>query len=99
MLKGVNDNLSYANELIALVKNINCKFNLIPFNPFPNSGFECSAKSHILKFQKILQQGGIVTTIRKTRGENIDAACGQLVGKVIDKTTRQQKWIEIALKN
>jgi 23S rRNA (adenine2503-C2)-methyltransferase len=92
MLKGVNDDLAYAHELIKLVKNIECKFNLIPFNPFPNSGFECSAFGHILKFQKVLQNAGLITTIRKTRGEDIDAACGQLVGKVVDKTKRQQKW-------
>ena len=92
MLKGVNDDLAYAHELILLIKSLNCKFNLIPFNPFPNSGFLGSDWSQILKFQKILQNSGIVTTVRKTRGEDIDAACGQLVGKVVDKTKRQQKW-------
>jgi 23S rRNA (adenine2503-C2)-methyltransferase len=97
MLKGVNDDLAYAHELIDLVKGVECKFNLIPFNPFPNSGFECSAMSHILKFQKVLQNAGIVTTIRKTRGEDIDAACGQLVGKVVDKTKRQQKWALLSI--
>lgn len=92
MLKGVNDDLSYAQELIKLVRGIECKFNLIPFNPFPNSGFESSSRNQIMKFQKILQDGGLITTIRKTRGEDIDAACGQLVGKVMDKTKRQAKW-------
>lgn len=92
MLKDVNDSLSYAHELVPLVKGLNCKFNLIPFNPFPNSGFEGTNWSDILKFQKILQNSGIITTVRKTRGEDIDAACGQLVGQVIDKTKRQQKW-------
>ena len=98
MLKDVNDKLEYAYELIKLVKGVNCKFNLIPFNPFPNSGFLCSDTKRILEFQKILQNGGIFTTIRKTRGDDIDAACGQLVGKVVDKTKRQEKWAGL-LKN
>lgn len=92
MLKDVNDSLEQAKELAKLIKPIACKVNLIPFNPFPNSGFESSSRNQIHRFQKILQQEGIITTIRKTRGEDIDAACGQLVGKVKDKTKRQQKW-------
>lgn len=92
MLKDVNDRAEHANELIDLMRGIECKFNLIPFNPFPNSGFESSSWSQILKFQKILQNGGYITTVRKTRGDDIDAACGQLVGKVQDKTKRQEKW-------
>lgn len=92
MLKDVNDRTEHANELIDLMRGIECKFNLIPFNPFPNSGFESSSWSQILKFQKILQNGGYITTVRKTRGDDIDAACGQLVGKVQDKTKRQEKW-------
>ena len=92
MLKDVNDKLEYAEELAKLVSGIECKFNLIPFNPFPNSGFESSSRNQIVRFQKILQASGYTTTIRKTRGEDIDAACGQLVGKVKDKTQRQQKW-------
>lgn len=92
MLKDVNDHLEHARELVSLMRGIECKFNLIPFNPFPNSGFEASSYSQILKFQKILQEGGYITTVRKTRGDDIDAACGQLVGKVQDKTKRQEKW-------
>lgn len=92
MLKDVNDRLEHAHELTKLARGIECKFNLIPFNPFPNSGFESSSWSQILKFQKILQDAGFITTVRKTRGEDIDAACGQLVGKVNDKTKRQEKW-------
>jgi 23S rRNA (adenine2503-C2)-methyltransferase len=92
MLKNVNDSIDNAIELTKLAKNIPCKFNLIPFNPFPNSGFECSDYTQILKFQRVLQVAGFITTIRKTRGDDIDAACGQLVGKVIDKTQRQKKW-------
>jgi len=97
MLAGVNDNLTHAKELVSLVRGINCKFNLIPFNPFPNSGFVSSSRTQILQFQKILQQAGLIATIRKTRGEKIDAACGQLVGKVVDKTKRQQKWQILAI--
>ena len=92
MLKDVNDRLEHAAELCVLMREVACKFNLIPFNPFPNSGFESSSWEQILKFQKVLQQGGYITTIRKTRGDDIDAACGQLVGKVEDKTKRQEKW-------
>lgn len=92
MLRNVNDDVEHAKELINLMRNIECKFNLIPFNPFPNSGFASTDWAQILKFQKILQNAGYVTTIRKTRGDDIDAACGQLVGKVQDKTKRQEKW-------
>ncbi len=92
MLKDVNDKLEHARELTKLMKGLECKFNLIPFNPFPNSGFESSSWEQILKFQKVLQNGGYITTVRKTRGDDIDAACGQLVGKVQDKTKRQAKW-------
>lgn len=92
MLKGVNDSLENATELTQLVKDLPCKFNLIPFNPFPNSGFESSSMNQIVRFQRLLQSQGFVATIRKTRGENIDAACGQLAGQVVDKTKRQAKW-------
>lgn len=92
MLRDVNDKLEHAEELTRIAKRVNCKFNLIPFNPFPNSGFESSSRNQIMRFQKILQNAGFITTIRRTRGDNIDAACGQLVGKVKDKTKRQEKW-------
>jgi len=98
MLKDVNDKLQHAKELAKIVGNMPCKFNLIPFNPFPNSGFESSSRDQILQFQKVLRNAGFITTIRKTRGEDIDAACGQLVGKVNDKTKRQEKWRTIAIK-
>jgi 23S rRNA (adenine2503-C2)-methyltransferase len=88
MLDGVNDSVEQARELIKITQNVPCKFNLIPFNPFSNSGYKCSSKDTIKEFQKILIDGGIVTTIRKTRGDDIDAACGQLAGKVVDKTKR-----------
>jgi len=88
MLDGVNDTVEHAHQLLAVVKNVPCKFNLIPFNPFPNSRYETSKSSHIRMFRDILMQAGYVATVRKTRGEDIDAACGQLAGKVLDKTKR-----------
>jgi 23S rRNA (adenine2503-C2)-methyltransferase len=91
MLENINDKIEHAQELVVLMKNIKCKFNLIPFNQFPNSGFKSSNMKQILSFQRILQNNGYVATIRKTRGEDIDAACGQLVGRVIDKTKRQYR--------
>lgn len=88
MLKGVNDTSTHARQLIRVLSHLPCKVNLIPFNPFPGSGFECSAPETIRRFSEILQTGGLITTTRKTRGDDIDAACGQLVGKVADKTRR-----------
>ena len=95
MLDGVNDNPEQARELIALVSGrgatplVPCKFNLIPFNPFPASGLKRSPRERVLAFAKVLQEAGIVTTVRKTRGEDIDAACGQLAGEVQDRTRAQ----------
>ncbi len=91
MLDGVNDTVEHAHQLLDVVKNVPCKFNLIPFNPFPNSGYETSKPSHIRVFRDILMQAGYVVTVRKTRGDDIDAACGQLAGKVLDKTKRSLK--------
>lgn len=88
MLDGVNDSLQHARELIALTRNIHCKFNLIPFNPFPESGFKRSPADRIRAFQATLIEAGLVATVRKTRGEDIDGACGQLAGKVLDRTRR-----------
>lgn len=92
MLKEINDAPENARQLIELVKDVPCKFNLIPFNPFTNSGFQRSTNERIRIFREILQEAGFVVTVRKTRGDDIDAACGQLAGKVKDKTQRQQKW-------
>ena len=86
MLDGVNDTPDLARELAALVANTSCKFNLIPFNPFPASGLKRSPRERVLAFAAVLQAAGIVTTIRKTRGDDIDAACGQLAGEVQDRT-------------
>ena len=98
MLDGVNDSDAHARELLALVhgdgrpdSGIACKFNLIPFNPFPESGLKRSPNPRIAAFARILQDGGIVTTIRKTRGDDIDAACGQLAGEVQDRTNAKQR--------
>jgi 23S rRNA (adenine2503-C2)-methyltransferase len=91
MLNGVNDSPAHADELVKLVHSHRaqkawCKFNLIPFNPFPASGLTRSSVATVAAFAKILSESGIVTTIRKTRGDDIDAACGQLVGDVRDRT-------------
>ncbi len=89
MLEGVNDSDAHARELIALTQDVGCKFNLIPFNPFPDSGFTRSSPGRIAAFRDILMEAGLVTTTRKTRGEDIDGACGQLAGQVQDKTRRK----------
>ena len=88
MLEGVNDGEEHARQLANLVSRIPCKINLIPFNPFPNSGFVRSPRRTIERFSEILNAAGIVTTTRKTRGDEIDAACGQLAGKIQDRTRR-----------
>ena len=89
MLDGVNDEPAHAQALVALVRDVPCKFNLIPFNPFPGTEFTTSPRVRILAFQQILQDAGLVATIRKTRGYDIDAACGQLAGQVQDRTRRR----------
>lgn len=91
MISGINDTIEHAEQLVNLVKNIPSKVNLIPFNPFPNSGYERSSNNRIHAFNKVLHNAGVRTTTRKTRGDDIDAACGQLVGKVQDKSRRVVK--------
>ena len=91
MLDGVNDSVEQAKQLVELVKGVSCKFNLIPFNPFPDSGFERSSPERISAFRDVLMQAGLVTTTRKTRGDDIDGACGQLAGQVQDRTQRKAK--------
>lgn len=90
MLDGVNDSDQQAEELLELTRNVPCKLNLIPFNPFPGSPYRRSPTLRIRRFAEILMQAGVVTTTRKTRGDDIDAACGQLAGTVLDKTRRTQ---------
>jgi 23S rRNA (adenine2503-C2)-methyltransferase len=91
MLENINDSMADARGLIQLLKNIPAKINLIPFNPFPNSAYQCSSATVINRFKALLMKANRVTTIRRTRGEDIDAACGQLVGKVKDKSRRHLK--------
>jgi 23S rRNA (adenine2503-C2)-methyltransferase len=88
MLNGVNDSVQHARELVALTQDVACKFNLIPFNPFDGSGFERSRDSRVKAFQEVLAHAGLVATVRKTRGDDIAGACGQLAGRVRDRRTR-----------
>ena len=92
MLDGVNDSLAHAHEMIKLLKNLPSKINLIPFNPFPHAPYGRSSRNKIISFQKALSDAGFVCTIRQTRGDDIDAACGQLVGQVADRTRRAEQW-------
>ena len=100
MLDGVNDSDAHARELVALVQDrvsgVSCKFNLIPFNPFTESGLFRSKNPRIKSFAQILMDAGIVTTVRKTRGDDIDAACGQLAGEVQDRTKVLQRMEKMA---
>ncbi len=89
MLDGVNDQPQHAAELVALTRDVPCKVNLIPFNPFPGTTFAASPRERILRFQQALMDAGLVATIRKTRGDDIAAACGQLAGQVRDRTKRR----------
>ena len=91
MLDGVNDSDTQAYELLELTRKVSCKFNLIPFNPFPGSPYLRSQAVRIKRFAEILIGAGVVTTTRKTRGDDIDAACGQLAGQVQDKTQRSAR--------
>ncbi len=101
MLDGVNDTPEHAAELVRLVRGlgqssgeagaVSCKLNLIPFNPFPASGLKRSPRERVTDFARVLQDAGIVTTIRKTRGDDIDAACGQLAGEVQDRTNARER--------
>ena len=96
MLDGINDLPEHARQLIELVRDVPCKFNLIPFNPFPDSGYRCSRGDAMRRFRDILMQAGHIVTTRKTRGDDIDAACGQLAGQVQDKTRRVMRRMEAA---
>ena len=91
MLDGVNDTLAHARELTAAVADVPCKLNLIPFNPFPGSGYQRSNPEAVARFRDVLIGAGLTTTVRKTRGDDIDAACGQLAGEVQDRTRRQER--------
>ena len=94
LLDGVNDTDQHARELIKLVKGIPTLMNLIPFNPFADSGYRTSPRKRVERFNKILAEAGITTVVRRTRGDDIDAACGQLVGQIEDKSRRHRKFEE-----
>jgi 23S rRNA (adenine2503-C2)-methyltransferase len=91
MLDGVNDSDAHAEQLIGLVRDVPCKFNLIPFNPFPGADLRRSSAERIKAFAQRLSDAGIVTTVRRTRGDDIDAACGQLAGDIVDRTRLAQR--------
>ena len=97
MLAGVNDSDIHARKLAKVIGNVPCKLNLIPFNPFENSGYSSSSMSRINRFRDILMQKGIMTVTRKTRGDEIDAACGQLAGKFTDRTRRTERLQQVQL--
>jgi len=99
MLDGINDQTLHAKQLLKLLKDVPSKINLIPFNPFPGSPYKRSRPSAIMNFQQLLQEAGFVVTIRSTRGDDIDAACGQLVGQVQDRTRRSEQWKKIRVSN
>lgn len=99
MLDGINDSLEHAKQLINLLKNLRVKVNLIPFNPFPQTIYRRSSQTTIDRFRETLIQAGMNCITRKTRGENIDAACGQLVGQVKDRTRRSQRHKEAVSEN
>ena len=94
MLAGVNDSEKHAHELVKYLKGIPALLNLIPFNPFEGSGYETTSNNQVNRFGDIVMKAGITTVIRRTRGDDINAACGQLVGKVSDKSRRERRFIE-----
>jgi 23S rRNA (adenine2503-C2)-methyltransferase len=97
MLDGVNDQVEHAKQLVKLLHDISVKINLIPFNPFPHTTYQRSTDANIDTFQRILSKAGYITTVRRTRGDDIDAACGQLVGQVQDRTRRQERYLKARL--
>nr|WP_299240651.1 23S rRNA (adenine(2503)-C(2))-methyltransferase RlmN [uncultured Halomonas sp.] len=94
LIKDVNDQQEHAEQLAALLQELPCKINLIPFNPFPHSGYETPSRNQAMRFQQWLYELGYTAPIRMTRGDDIDAACGQLVGRVKDKTRRHERYIQ-----
>ncbi|WP_319381247.1 radical SAM protein, partial [Thiomicrorhabdus sp.] len=96
MLDKVNDRTEHAQQLAELLKGLACKVNLIPFNPFPNTEYQRSSNNAIHRFREILELAGLNVTVRKTRGDDIDAACGQLAGKVTDRTKRTLHRVEFS---
>jgi 23S rRNA (adenine2503-C2)-methyltransferase len=97
MLAGINDSDAQADELVALVRDVPCKFNLIPFNAFPEAGLTRSPPQRVREFAQRLVDAGFITTVRRTRGDDIDAACGQLAGEVQDRTRRTERQRTISI--
>lgn len=95
LIEGVNDQPEHARELVKVLRQVPCKLNLIPFNPFPNSDYRRPSEEAIQRFKDIMLKASIITTVRRTRGDDVDAACGQLVGQVEDRTRRSQKYIPV----
>ncbi len=91
LMQDINDGPKHARMLVKLLRTVPSKLNLIPFNPYPGTRYRCSSPERIQAFQEIVMAGGLIATVRKTRGEDIDAACGQLVGKVRDRTRRSER--------
>jgi len=91
MLEGVNDSIEHAHELVRILSDVPSKVNLIPFNPFPQTQYRRSSKQAIDRFRDVLIAAGLTTITRKTRGDDIDAACGQLAGRVQDRTRRRER--------
>ncbi|MCC7081555.1 MAG: 23S rRNA (adenine(2503)-C(2))-methyltransferase RlmN [Burkholderiales bacterium] len=91
LLRGVNDGTKHAHELVARLREVPCKVNLIPFNAFAASGFERSTPQAVSRFREILLNAALITTVRRTRGDEIEAACGQLAGRVQDRTRRRER--------
>ena len=94
LMAGVNDQPEQARELAVLLADFPCKINLIPFNPFPQSGYERPSGNAVSRFWQVLVDAGYIVTVRTTRGDDIDAACGQLVGQVVDRTRRSERYRE-----
>lgn len=92
LMDGINDQPGHARELVQLLRDFPCKINLIPFNPFPGSGYRRSPAASVSRFQEILAQAGYTATVRRTRGDDVAGACGQLVGQVADKTRRSLRY-------
>jgi 23S rRNA (adenine2503-C2)-methyltransferase len=95
LMAGVNDHVDQARELAEVLRGLPCKINLIPFNPFPDSGYERPSMNATRRFQTVLNEAGYIATVRMPRGDDIDAACGQLVGKVEDRTRRSARYIAV----
>ena len=91
LIAGVNDQPEHARELAVLLRDFPCKINLIPFNSFPQSGYQRPSGNAVSRFWQVLVDAGFVVTVRTTRGDDIDAACGQLVGQVVDRTRRSER--------